>query len=68
MTMRKALETRQAALADEAATVAFGAELAQALKSQYPQGAVIFLQGQLGAGKTTMVRGIFKRPRPFRCG
>ena len=41
-------------LADEAATLAFGAALARAI----PGGAVIHLHGNLGAGKTTLVRGI----------
>lgn len=43
-------ETRE--LADEAATLALGAELA----ARVPQG-VVFLNGTLGAGKTTLVRG-----------
>ncbi len=43
-------------LADEAATVAFGGELLDTL-----QGApLVFLRGQLGAGKTTLVRGILR--------
>lgn len=43
-------------LADEAATLAFGACLLPLL-----QGApVVFLTGQLGAGKTTLVRGILR--------
>lgn len=41
-------------LADEAATLAFGAKLAQAI---HP-GLTIFLHGDLGAGKTTLVRGL----------
>lgn len=44
-------------LADnEAATVALGAKLAERL----PMGAVVFLHGQLGAGKTTLVRGCLR--------
>lgn len=41
-------------LADEAATVAMGNELANLIE----QGAVIYLHGDLGAGKTTLTRGI----------
>ena len=41
-------------LADEAATVAMGQNLGQACQ----QGAVIFLAGDLGAGKTTLSRGV----------
>ena len=44
----------EATLADEAATLAFGAELAAAdLSSE-----LVFLHGDLGAGKTTLVRGL----------
>ncbi len=43
-------------LPDEAATLAFGAALAQALKP----GLVIFLWGDLGAGKTTLTRGVLR--------
>jgi tRNA threonylcarbamoyladenosine biosynthesis protein TsaE len=41
-------------LADETATLAYAQRLANALQS----GMVIYLQGELGAGKTTLVRGI----------
>lgn len=43
-------------LADEDATVAAGQSLGRAVKS----GAVIFLQGDLGAGKTTFSRGVLR--------
>ncbi|TSA50127.1 MAG: tRNA (adenosine(37)-N6)-threonylcarbamoyltransferase complex ATPase subunit type 1 TsaE [Nitrosomonadales bacterium] len=43
-------------LADEAATLALGAEIAAVL---HP-GLVIFLRGNLGAGKTTLARGILR--------
>lgn len=43
-------------LPDEAATLALGALLAQVLSS----GIVVTLEGDLGAGKTTLVRGLLK--------
>ena len=42
------------ALSDEAATAALGAKLARILRP----GMVIFLRGDLGAGKTTLVRAL----------
>lgn len=43
-------------LADEAATVAFGEKLGNAIGG----GAVIYLRGGLGAGKTTLSRGVLR--------
>lgn len=43
-------------LADEAATLAFGAQLARGLAP----GMALYLEGDLGAGKTTLVRGILR--------
>ncbi len=43
-------------LADEAATLALGAEIAAIL---HP-GLIVFLRGNLGAGKTTLARGILR--------
>lgn len=43
-------------LPDEAATLAFGAALAQVLRP----GVVIHLHGDLGAGKTTLTRGLVR--------
>ena len=43
-------------LPDEAATLAFGAELAHALAP----GLTIYLEGDLGAGKTTLTRGVLR--------
>ncbi|OZA30670.1 MAG: tRNA (adenosine(37)-N6)-threonylcarbamoyltransferase complex ATPase subunit type 1 TsaE [Hydrogenophilales bacterium 17-61-9] len=43
-------------LADEAATLAFGAHLAQNLVP----GLTLYLEGELGAGKTTLVRGLLR--------
>ena len=47
---------REVSLADEAATVSLGQQLAQRLSA--PQ--VIYLQGELGAGKTTFSRGFLQ--------
>lgn len=47
-------------LRDENATVAFGSELYDAIRRQYGDRAVIYLHGDLGAGKTTLVRGILR--------
>jgi tRNA threonylcarbamoyladenosine biosynthesis protein TsaE len=46
--------------ADDAATEAIGAALAQALPEGSPQALCVHLQGDLGAGKTTLVRGFLR--------
>jgi tRNA threonylcarbamoyladenosine biosynthesis protein TsaE len=46
----------QIALADETATLALGARLASALAP----GLRVYLSGELGAGKTTLVRGLLR--------
>lgn len=43
-------------LPDEQATIDFGKQLADKLKT----GCVVYLHGELGAGKTTLVRGILR--------
>ncbi len=43
-------------LADEQATIALGNALAEIVKPQ-GQGIIVYLQGELGAGKTTLTRG-----------
>jgi tRNA threonylcarbamoyladenosine biosynthesis protein TsaE len=43
-------------LADDDATVALGRQLASVCES----GAVVFLEGELGAGKTTLARGVMR--------
>ncbi|WP_371263161.1 tRNA (adenosine(37)-N6)-threonylcarbamoyltransferase complex ATPase subunit type 1 TsaE [Pseudomonas sp. 250J] len=43
-------------MADEPATVAFGAKLAEVTQGH----GVIFLEGDLGAGKTTLSRGLIR--------
>ncbi len=48
--------TRQFELPDEAATLALGARLGRALAA----GASVWLEGDLGAGKTTLTRGILR--------
>ncbi|GAA5314969.1 MAG: tRNA (adenosine(37)-N6)-threonylcarbamoyltransferase complex ATPase subunit type 1 TsaE [Candidatus Pelagadaptatus aseana] len=46
-------------LADEEQTVAFGRNLGEACRAQ-GQGGVIFMLGDLGAGKTTTTRGVLR--------
>jgi tRNA threonylcarbamoyladenosine biosynthesis protein TsaE len=48
------------ALPDEEATTAFGARLAAALHGM-TRGFFVTLQGELGAGKTTLVRGLLRQ-------
>ena len=58
-------ETRTVRLKDEAATRALGAELLGDLHA----GDVVLLEGKLGAGKTTLVRGLLEalgRTEPVR--
>ncbi|MEM7100579.1 MAG: tRNA (adenosine(37)-N6)-threonylcarbamoyltransferase complex ATPase subunit type 1 TsaE [Pseudomonadota bacterium] len=47
-------------LQDETATVAAGAALGQALIERYDGSALVFLLGNLGAGKTTFARGLIQ--------
>jgi tRNA threonylcarbamoyladenosine biosynthesis protein TsaE len=51
-------------LADEAATAALGRQLALGLQAQWPeleaQGAVITFRGDLGAGKTALIRALLR--------
>ena len=44
-------------LADEQATLDFGGSLLEPLQENLP---VVYLQGDLGAGKTTLVRGLLR--------
>jgi tRNA threonylcarbamoyladenosine biosynthesis protein TsaE len=46
-------------LPDEAATLALGERLARAIVAE-PEGGVLFLEGTLGAGKTTLARGFLR--------
>lgn len=50
----------QVNLPDEAATLALGAELARRLLHEKAKGGCVYLEGDLGAGKTTLVRGILR--------
>lgn len=55
------MTTRSFFLADEAATLAAGQRLAQALSAYTePQRWIVYLQGNLGAGKTTFSRGLLQ--------
>ena len=54
------VEEMHEVLVDEVATEEFGAALLPVLNEKFPSGAVIFLHGDLGAGKTTFVRGILR--------
>jgi tRNA threonylcarbamoyladenosine biosynthesis protein TsaE len=47
-------------LEDESATIAFGESLAKELGQRLSEGGVVFLHGDLGAGKTTLARGILR--------
>ena len=59
---RRSMDLRKVVLADEQATLELGAELAGLLAAADGFGgdAVVFLRGELGAGKTTLVRGILR--------
>ena len=54
--MLESIETETLILGDEAATLAFGKWLASKLSFPW----VVFLQGDLGAGKTTLIRGFLR--------
>ena len=68
-------EAMEQVLADEAATVAFGQELSQLIQDRFGNSALVALEGDLGAGKTTLVRGILRalgfsgavKSPPIRC-
>lgn len=44
-------------LVDECATIALGRHIAEVVKFGLKEGVVVFLNGDLGAGKTTLTRG-----------
>jgi len=51
---------KQFVLKDEAATVACGDALANIVKNKLKQGIIVYLNGNLGAGKTTLTRGFVR--------
>lgn len=53
-------EPRSLTLADAAATHEAGRGLGRALRASRPDSLVIFLEGDLGAGKTTLARGFLE--------
>ena len=53
-------QTVEQSLVDEAATEAFGQSLLDRIRAQIGPSALVALQGDLGAGKTTLVRGILR--------
>jgi tRNA threonylcarbamoyladenosine biosynthesis protein TsaE len=52
---------REYALPDEAATLALGALLGAHLPPTLKPAVVVYLEGDLGAGKTTLVRGLLRK-------
>lgn len=53
-------ESRSLTLADPGATESFGGALAAAVRAERPSGLVVYLEGELGAGKTTLARGFLR--------
>jgi len=47
-------------LPDEAATIQLGGKLAACLRDRFQHDACVYLRGDLGAGKTTLTRGILR--------
>lgn len=54
------VESLSLILADEQATCREGARLAAALRTARPAQLVVYLEGELGAGKTTLARGFLE--------
>ena len=55
--MNKFVTKQTFILADESATVGLGKQLADIVKTKLKQGITVYLNGDLGAGKTTLTRG-----------
>jgi len=47
-------------LKNEDATIQFGSQLSERLIADREKGCVVYLHGELGAGKTTLVRGVLQ--------
>lgn len=54
------LTSKEFILDDEVATLACGVRLAEATKTMQEKGLIIYLHGDLGAGKTTLTRGVLR--------
>ena len=57
MSSSNSLITKTYILADEQATVDFGCAMSEVVKTKLNKGIVVYLNGDLGAGKTTLTRG-----------
>jgi len=55
--MNKKIDTLRYDLVDSEATIAMGNTLAQLIKDELKKGVIVYLHGDLGAGKTTLTRG-----------
>jgi len=55
--MKEKLKTKSLVLVDETATIAMGMQIAKIVKNELKHGLVVYLNGDLGAGKTTLTRG-----------
>ena len=44
----------------ESDTVEFGKSLGKGIRPFFPEGVIVFLNGELGAGKTTLCRGVLR--------
>ncbi len=52
------LTSKESILGDEAATLACGGRFAEVIKSGLTNGLIVYLHGDLSAGKTTFTRGV----------
>ncbi|MDO7084079.1 tRNA (adenosine(37)-N6)-threonylcarbamoyltransferase complex ATPase subunit type 1 TsaE [Pseudocolwellia sp. AS88] len=55
--MNKKTDTLRYDLVDSEDTIAMGNTLAQLIKNELKKGLIVYLHGELGAGKTTLTRG-----------